>query len=143
LNQGTYGGTGEDIADWAREKTKDFQPTEGGGKVRTFVANAVGEALPFMAGTVAATLAAGPRAGFAVAFAVEGDNAYRDAIASGASEEEANMDRMIVGSINAALEKMQIDKVLGGAKSSGRIMRLMVKSAKSKAKSRVAKLGGK
>lgn len=143
LNQGKFGGTLEDISESLRKKQKGIAPSKGGPKVRKFIANAVGETIPFMAATLGATLVAGPKAGFTVAFSVEGDNAYQDALESGATEEDAQMDRMIVGSINAALEKLQVDKLLGGSASSGKIIKEIAKAAREKAWKAVAKAGGK
>lgn len=143
LDQGKFGGTFEDIAEALREKQKGIKPSKGGPKVRKFIANAVGETLPFMAGTLGATLVGGPLAAASVSFSVEGDNAYRDALESGASEEDAQVDRLIVGSINAALEKLQIDKLLGSSTSSGKIIKGIIKAAREKAWKQVAKKGAK
>jgi len=143
LDQGKFGGTFEDLSESLRDKSKKFAPAQDGPTVRKFVANAVGETLPFMAGTVAATIVGGPAAGASISFAVEGDNAYREAIESGASEEDAQIDRMIVGTVNAAIEKLQIDKIMGGGKAGGRAVKSIVDSARKKAWGKVAKQGGK
>ena len=133
------------INEWA-EKAREisrkpkFQPGTDGG-VRGFVANAVGDALPFMAGTIAATLVAGPVAGFSVAYAVEGRNAYFDALDAGASEEDAELEGFVVGSINAALELLQIKRVIKFAKSGKGTIGNIVQLAKAKSFANLKRAG--
>jgi hypothetical protein len=132
------------LADKAREisKKKAFQPGKDGG-VKGFVANAVGQALPFMAGTIAATLTAGPAGGFAVAFAVEGSNAYEDALEGGASQSQAEMEGAIVGTINAALEALQVERVLKFAKAGKGSVKAIAAAAKARSLAKLLKAGKK
>lgn len=62
---------------------------------------------------VSGAKAAGALLGAAsIGFAIEGQAAYDNAIESGASEDEANAERLIVGTINAAIEAAQITKLM-------------------------------
>ncbi len=134
----------DDLADKARQASQSpkFQPGTDGG-VKGFVANAVGDALPFMAAVIAATLTTGPVGGFGVAFAVEGSNAYEDAIDSGAEESQAEIEGFVVGSINAALELLQVERVLKFAKIGKGSIKEIAKAAKAKAVKKIAQLAGK
>ena len=133
-----------DIRKTAQKPSLQPSTTEGKGEaVKSFIANAVGETLPFMAAAVLATLAGGPVAGAGVAFAVEGENAYQDAIGAGATEDEANIERLLVGTINAAIEQMQVRGILKFAKKGKGTLKTITKAAKDKALKRLVKAGGK
>ncbi|KKM86132.1 hypothetical protein LCGC14_1282050 [marine sediment metagenome] len=131
-----------DLAEKAREASREpkFQPASD-GKVKGFIANAIGDAIPFMAGTIAAVLVGGPAAGFSVAYAVEGKNAYFDALETGATESQAEMEGMIVGSINAALELLQVKQVVKFAKVGKGSLKEIAKSAKKKALKQIIQQG--
>ncbi len=106
----------EDIAEklYEMSQSEKLSPGEGGG-VKGFVAQAVGRTFPFMVAATAATMATGtPLAAFGVGYAVEGDGAYRDALANGATEEQARMEGFVVGTINGAIEQMQVGGILPG-----------------------------
>jgi len=109
----------------------------------------IGEALPYMgsamvggvgAGGVAGGLGAAARGiGIAqklgaasIAFSVEGQQAYDDAIASGASDNEATAERLIIGSINAAIEAVQIDRLLKFHKSGGATLKSFIRNIRNK-----------
>ncbi len=64
--------------------------------------------IPYMAATTGAFLAAGPGAAGLVAYGVESQGAYENAIASGASEEDAQTAAAITGSVNAVIELAQV-----------------------------------
>ena len=131
-----------DLAEKAREASQKpkFQPATDGG-VKGFIANAVGDALPFMAATVAATLTGGPVAGFGVAFSVEGASAYSDALKDGATQKQAEIEGFIVGSINAALELLQVERVIKFAKTGKTSIKGIAKSAKQRALKKLIKQG--
>ncbi len=131
-----------ELAEKAREISRKpkFQPGTDGG-VRGFIVNAVGDALPFMAGTIAATLIGGPVAGFSVAYAVEGKNAYFDALDAGASQEEAELEGFVVGSINAALELLQVERVIRFAKSGKGTIGNIIQLAKAKSFANLKRTG--
>lgn len=132
----------EDLAERARKASQspDFQPGKDGG-VAGFVSNAVGEALPFMAGVIGATITTGPAGGFAVAFAVEGSDAYESAIESGASQPKAEIEGLVVGMINAALEALQVERVLRFAKTGKGSIKALGKAAKAKSLKKLVKAG--
>jgi len=106
----------------ARER---FNPTHEGAAA--WSGKVLGEAIPFMATSLAGGYAGGAVFGAAgksvalgqaigsggVAFAVEGDSAYEHAKATGATEAQAQAERVIVGSINAYLESLQIRRLIG------------------------------
>ena len=132
----------QELSDSAREAAQDpaFQPGTD-GKIKGFIANAVGDALPFMTATIAATLVGGPQAGFGVAYSVEGKNAYFDALEAGATQAQAEMEGMIVGSINAAIELMQIGKIKKFAKAGKQSVKEVAKAAKNNAVKTLLKQG--
>ncbi|KKN45304.1 hypothetical protein LCGC14_0684570 [marine sediment metagenome] len=72
----------------------------------------IGEAIPYMANAMAGGYAVGPVGAAAVGFTIEGDNAYDAAITTGAPEGQAQRERVIVGSINAAIEALQIGRLM-------------------------------
>lgn len=128
----------ENLHKWAQQlhdKAKEpvFAPAEEGGW-KGFVAAAVGQAAPYMGAAIGATVVTGtPLSAFGIAFAVEGDNAYRDAIAAGASEEDAQLRRFIVGTINGAIEQMQITQVWKFARAGTGSAKQILKAAERKA----------
>jgi len=63
---------------------------------------------------------------------VEGDNAYDDAKASGANEEQAQRERVVVGSLNAIIEAVQIGRVMKFAKGGKHSLKNFVKLARTK-----------
>lgn len=87
-----------------------FAMTHGG--TGAWAGRVIGEAIPYMANAMAAGYAVGPIGSAAVGFMVEGDNAYDEAIATGAPEGQAQRERVIVGSINAAIEALQIGQLM-------------------------------
>lgn len=124
-------------------KSAKVQPSTEGG-VRGFVANAVGEALPFTAATVASVLITGtPFAAFATSFVVEGESARQEALAAGASEEDADLEAFVVGTINGALEKLQVDEILRFSGVGKTSIRAIIQAARNKSFKKIAKEGGK
>ena len=114
---------------------------EGGWK--GFVAASVGQALPYMAASSVAVITTGnPYAAFVVGFSVEGDNAYRIALANGATEEEAQLNRFVVGVINGAIEQLQVNQLLKFAKTGSGSIRVLSKAAQDRAMQKIIKAGG-
>lgn len=72
----------------------------------------VAEMIPYASSTIIATLLGGPKGGLAIAgaiaYAVEGDSAYQDALQAGASHAEASKEGDIVGVVNAVIELAQV-----------------------------------
>lgn len=92
----------------------------------------ISEAVPYMANALAAGVVAGPVGAATVGFVVEGDNAYDDAKASNATEEQAQRERVVVGSLNAIIEAIQIGRVMKFAKSGKHSLKNFVKLARTK-----------
>ncbi len=92
----------------------------------------VAEAIPYMANAMAAGVVAGPIGAATVGFIIEGDNAYDEAIASGATEAQANTERVIVGSINAGIEALQIGRLLQFSQSGKHSLKAFIKVAREK-----------
>lgn len=133
---------------WAQKlyqtsKKPAFTPAEGGGW-RGFVAASIGQAAPYMAAAVGATLLTGtPLGAFGVGYAVEGDEAYRRTIELGGSEEDAQMRRFIVGTINAGIEALQVSRVMKFAKAGRGSAKGILNAATDRAWKKVLKQGGK
>ena len=112
------------------------------GTTKQFLANTIGDTLPYMAASVSATVVTGsPWAAFGVGFIVEGDDAYRTDIEAGASVEHAQMNRLIVGTINGAIESLQVSNIIRFADEGAGGLRAITKAAQQKAWGKVGKLG--
>lgn len=112
--------------------TERFNPTHEGAAA--WSGRVLGEAIPFMATTLVGGYAGAGVAGLlgksaalgaalgsgGVSFAVEGDAAYDAAKASGAAEHAAQAERIIVGSINAYLETLQIKRLMNFGGKAGK-----------------------
>jgi hypothetical protein len=83
---------------------------------RTWAGAVIGEAIPYMGAALAAGYLGGPAGAATVGFSVEGDMAYEEAKRSGASENKAQLERMVIGSINAAIESLQVGQIMKFAK---------------------------
>ncbi|KKN77892.1 hypothetical protein LCGC14_0356290 [marine sediment metagenome] len=92
----------------------------------------VSEAIPYMGNAMVGGIVAGPVGAATVGFVVEGDNAYDEAIASGATEQQAQTERVVVGSINAVIEAIQVGRILKFAKSGKHSLKAFIKLAKTK-----------
>ena len=92
----------------------------------------ISEAVPYMANAMAAGVVVGPVGAATVGFVVEGDNAYDDAKASGATEEQAQRERVVIGSLNAIIEAIQVGKVMKFAKGGKHSLKNFVKLARTK-----------
>jgi len=108
-----------------------FPMTHSGGAA--WAGRVIGEAIPYMGAALAAGYAVGPVGAAMVGFSVEGDAAYDNAIAKGASEKEAQTERVIVGSINAIIEALQIKKLMGFHKTGKHSLKNFVRLVRSKA----------
>jgi hypothetical protein len=128
------------------QRTRDrFNPTHEGAAA--WSGKVLGEAIPFMATTmvggyagagIAGALGKSARLGQilgsgGVAFAVEGDAAYDAAKNSGATEWQAQTERVVVGSVNAALEAWQIDKLIGFHKTGKHSLKGFTRNIRNKA----------
>jgi hypothetical protein len=101
--------------------------------------NVIGEAVPYMGAALAAGYFVGLPGAAMVGFAVEGDTAYDEAIRTGATERQAQAERVLVGSVNAAIEALQVDKLLKFSQTGKHSVREFVRLVRRKA----YKLAGK
>jgi hypothetical protein len=118
-----------------------FKKTHTG--VAAWAGRILGEALPYMATAMAGGLLAGPMGAALVGFSVEGGQAYEDAIKSGATEEQAQLERGIVGSINAAIEAVQIGRLIKFQEAGRHSIKALGRLAKQKLYGKIIKEGAK
>ena len=112
-----------ELSEKAKEASEKPELQAGRGTpIRSFIATSTADGITFTGTTIAATLAAGPQAGLAGAFVIEGEAAFEEAIARGATEEQAGLEMLIVGGINATLEQLRVNQIIsfgrGGANTS-------------------------
>jgi len=124
-----------------REEEKEWE-TDPDSKLE-WVAGVVGMALPYMGAAMTGQAAIGLPGAAAVGFAVEGQEAYESAKARGASEGQANWERGIVGSVNAAIESLQMGRLFKFSKSGTKSFKAFRKLASQKAWDKVYKEGFK
>lgn len=110
---------------------KPFEKTHVG--TAAWAGRVLGEAVPYMATALAGGLLVGPVGAAMVGFSIEGDHAYDDAIRSGATEAQAQTERVIVGSINAAIEAVQIGRLMKFSKTGRHSIKNLIALAKKKA----------
>lgn len=82
------------------------------GGVGGYIVNVTAETLPMMAASTVASVAAGGAGAVVVGGMIEGEAAYQEAIGAGASEGVAQTERLVVGTINGLIERMQADAIL-------------------------------
>jgi len=102
----------------------------------------LGEALPYTGSTLiggyaGAALKAGKAVSLAAAglvgFSTMGDNAYDEAKSRGATEGQAQAERVIVGTINAAIEMSQIDRLMKFHSAGRHSLQNFIRLARTKA----------
>lgn len=130
------------------ETAEEFEAEYGG--ISGKAGRILGEALPYMGAALAGGYAAGGAAALAgatakgvsvaagfgaasVAFSVEGQNAYDEAIRTGASEKEAIAERLIIGSINAAIEAAQITRLMKFHKTGSLSLKSFIRNVRNRA----------
>ena len=115
-------------AGWAGRILGEAFPYMGAALVGGYAGAAVG-------GVVAVGGAkAGALAGAAsIGFSIEGQNAYDDAIITGATEDEANTERLIIGTINAAIEAVQITRIMRFHKTGAGSLRSFIRNVRNRA----------
>jgi hypothetical protein len=120
-------------------------------------AELVGASAPYIALTAAtggagagAAVGAGGTAGFGAAvgagfgaFTAMKGRAYKEAIESGATEEQAMIESDIIGGINALIEVAQLGTVLRATKSGTVLGKALTTTIRNKAWSKIAAAGGK
>lgn len=120
---------------------KAFEKTHRG--TAAWAGRALGEAVPYMATALAGGITIGPIGAGLVGFSIEGGQAYESAKKSGATEEQAQIERGIVGSINAVIEGIQIGRLMKFQTAGRHSIKGLVALAKKKAYGKMAKEGVK
>ena len=135
-------------------------PSEEG--TAAYLGDLIGEALPYMVASMAVATAGGAAVpgiviagissatagrflgGAFVGYAVEGENAYQDALQSGATEQEARLEKNIVGSINALIEASQVSSFFKFYGATGRTsLKALINAIKKRAYKKILAEGGK
>ncbi|KKN03288.1 hypothetical protein LCGC14_1109240 [marine sediment metagenome] len=115
------------------------------GTTVPYTAAAIGAAgIGFVAGgpVGAGTAFAKTGAGLA-SFSIMREEAYRNAVETGADEDTANIEANIVGGIQALLELAQIGGILRQSKTGGALLKSITMNARNKAWTQVLKSGGR
>ncbi|MCE5324951.1 MAG: hypothetical protein LLG01_00905 [Planctomycetaceae bacterium] len=108
-----------------------------------YIANTTFETLPLMALSTAVAVPTGGAGAFATAAMAEGEAAYQEARRKGAAEDQAQLERLIVGTINGVIERSQADEILSLGKGVGKdALRQLAESARQKAWGKLAKQAG-
>lgn len=94
-------------------------------------------------GPVGAGAAFGKTGAALASFSIMREEAYRNAIDTGADEGTANIEANIVGGIQALLEMAQIGGILRQSKTGGVLLKSITMNARNKAWTQVLKTGGK
>jgi hypothetical protein len=128
--------TGQQRIEAAREP---FQMTHAG--VSAKAGRILGNAIGYMSQSMAMGYVAGPVGAAMIGFNIEGQSAYDDAIASGATEEQAQRERLIVGSINAGIEALQISRLMKFHKAGKHSLKNFIRLAKQRAYKRMLQTG--
>ena len=101
----------------------------------------LGNAIGYMSQAMAGGYVAGPVGAAMVGFNIEGQSAYDDAIKTGATEEQAQIERLIVGSINAGIEALQISRLMKFHQAGKHSLRSFIQLAKQRAYKRMLQTG--
>ena len=126
-----------------RQAGQEKFPAGEGGGWKGFVAQAVGQAVPYMGAAILGTAAIGPAGGFVVGYSVEGNDAYFRAKELGASEDDARFNGFMTGTINGAIESLQVSGVVNFGKYGKGAVRQIAEAARQRAWSKLAKETGK
>lgn len=101
-------------------QTPEYSLGEWFTKPKAIVGDII-DVVPFIAAVGAAAVTGGRLAGFGMAYLAEGEHAYEEAKAGGATETQAKLERRIVGTINGLIELTQwerfVDFARGGRKA--------------------------
>ena len=116
-----------------------FEMTHAG--VSAKAGRILGNAIGYMSQAMAGGYTAGPIGAAMVGFNIEGQSAYDDAIKSGATETQAQNERLIVGSINAGIEALQITRLMKFQQAGKHSIKNFIRLAKQRAYKRMAATG--
>jgi len=136
---GKQAGKFEETAEWATKDPRTLRsPTPS---AKRFAADVFGGAALYMAATTVGGLTAGPVGAFMAAFGIMGEEAYDSAKATGATDAEADKERLIVGGINGLIEAWGFGRLMRIGK--GTSLQAIKHLARNKAWKELAKTGGK
>ena len=116
-----------------------FEMTHAG--VSAKAGRILGNAIGYMSQAMAGGYVAGPVGAAMVGFNIEGQSAYDDAIKTGATEEQAQRERLIVGSINAGIEALQISRLMKFHQAGKHSLKNFIQLAKQRAYKRMLQTG--
>jgi len=137
-------GSAQDLAKliYDEAQMESLRPRKEG--VWGYIANTTFETLPLMAAATAAGATTGGLGAWAVGAMAEGEAAYQEAINAGASEDLAQTERLIVGTINGFIERMQADEALKIGKGISReSLRAIKQAARDRAMGKLGREVGK
>ncbi len=120
------------MVDWRAD------PQTGAQRIASFV----GEMLPTLGAYVAAAIVH-PVVGIGLAAATEGQDAYDNAVRRGASDAEAQRERLIVGAVNATLSSINVGKLLKFGPNTSKAMGILRQACDKGVRSEIVKAGGK
>jgi hypothetical protein len=113
--------------EWQNEKADSFM---GLLSSPTKLASTIAESVPMLVGAGVLAGTGHPYAAFSMVYAIEGEEAYDEAIASGATEDEALEAKVLYGTVAAGLEMVQLHQGIAVAKGAWNgIRNRMVKQA--------------
>jgi len=128
-----------ETADWATMDPATLpSPTPS---AKRFAAEVIGGAVPYMTATTIAGVTGGPVWAFLMGFSIMGEQAYRDAKDTGATDAEADRERLIVGGINGLIEAWGFGRLMKIGR--GTSLQAIKHLARNKAWKELAKTGGK
>jgi len=164
VGAGWIGQHAADIAVWAGQEgsREDLRPEDDPDTMDKF-ASLVGTTVPYMAAAMAGGYAGAAVGGVGAAatgvagltglgaklgaglasFSIMREEAYRNAIDTGADEDTANIEANIVGGVNALIEVAQVGSVLRTTKTGGVLLKSIATSARNKSWEKVIQAGGK
>ncbi len=132
-----------DLAPETDPETMDKFAELLGTTVPYTVAAATGAAIGFAVGGPVGAGAGLAKVGAALtSFSIMREDAFRNAISTGADEGTANIEANIVGGIQALLEMAQIGGILRQSKTGGVLLKSITLNARNKAWTQVLKSGG-
>lgn len=107
-----------------------------------YIGSVLGETIPYMGAALIAGVTTGPIGAALVGFSVEGEEAYQSAIKKGASKDDALLEGTVVGAINAAIEALQISRIIKFSKGTGKhSLKGFIQTVRKKALKDIAKEG--
>lgn len=107
-----------------------------------YIANTLGQTLPYLTAASIGKKMFGLLGAATVGFAIEGENAYQFALENGATEKQAQSERVLVGTINAGIEALQVEKLFKFV-NKNYAKNVLVSTIKKNTYKEIAKSGGR